>query len=726
MSGGIKRPLFICCGTFVVSMFIFSLCPFSVKAVISAAALIAAAVSLFWIKSRKRTAVLIVSLAVVAAFAESAIYNDVYLAGIKAYDGKTFDLVECRVTDENCVYPYFSSFDAKITSLDGKKVSFDARIEISSEIDAKVGHIVKLNGVTFSLPEGEEKNYLSGGIVISAEAEGAEYVSSSGGLDVLSGKLSSSLSSKVRVLLGREDGGFVSALLIGNRDGLSERTQSAFRRLGISHLLAVSGLHLSVMIGFLDYLMRRLSRREWLVYLCDVAAIIFFSVLTGMRLTVIRSAIMLILWLTARLLGSGGDSLTSLSVAASVIVIFSPSAVSDCGFLLSVTATLALILFAFPVGGRSGGKAGRFVSYVLSSVLSAAAVLWFTLPLQWWFFGSVSLWSPVTNIVFVPLASVILFLAPINLVLYGILPTAAALPLKAVTGFTVSLADVLADSAGKPIYLGHSFTPYCFFASVAVFVMIAVLTKEKKRKILISFVPQITFVLLFGVCLFADSRLSPKAEVYAANVGTNDFILAECGEKTVFIDVSDGSFSNMKRATDETLNEMKNTGIDAVMLTHYHTKQGSSVAAYLDRYRPGVLILPFPDGNDAATVISEYAVSNNVNLLYYDAKGGDTLDFYGLKITVFPSEEVKNRVHSTLGIEISGEESFTYISASSLGKTVTEGDTVVGSHTGVTPPDGWDGEGSYYAINRKTADKTGIKRCLTGKNCVVFSKTLIS
>lgn len=133
-----------------------------------------------------------------------------------------------------------------------------------------------------------------------------------------------------------------TALLTGNRDALDGQLRLAYKRLGLSHILAVSGLHLSVIVGGADFLMRKLtvSKRKKNVFL--LLLILFFAMICGFSSSVTRAAVMLGLFYLAELLGERSDSLTSLVFAVALILTVRPFSVYDAGLWLSFLATLGI------------------------------------------------------------------------------------------------------------------------------------------------------------------------------------------------------------------------------------------------------------------------------------------------------------------------------------------------------------------------------------------------
>ena len=180
--------------------------------------------------------------------------------------------------------------------------------------------------------------------------------------------------------------------------------RAALSAAGISHLLAVSGLHLSILLAVCgrlgDLLLWSRRKRTLLSLLCCFA----MMVLAGFRASVLRAALMAGLALGASLRGRRGDGLTGLGFAVTVILLLNPAAVWELGFLLSCGATLGILLLAkplarlFPAAQRS--RWGRLLWE--SASVSLAAQLG-TLPIAALTFGYLPAYSLITNLLVLPL-----------------------------------------------------------------------------------------------------------------------------------------------------------------------------------------------------------------------------------------------------------------------------------------------------------------------------------
>lgn len=194
------------------------------------------------------------------------------------------------------------------------------------------------------------------------------------------------------------------AMLLGESGAIDRDLKENFRRSGGSHLLVVSGLHLSVLVSVLSGLLFFLpgkSKIRTLILMCGVLA---FMAVTGFRYSVMRAGFMSLLFLVADALGRENSSMDSLGLSALFICLINPFSAADIGFLLSFSATLGIL--AFYPGCRLGilsrlGRAGtlRVVRFLVDQISLSLCASLFAVPISMYVFGTFSLLSVVTSVV---------------------------------------------------------------------------------------------------------------------------------------------------------------------------------------------------------------------------------------------------------------------------------------------------------------------------------------
>ncbi len=214
-----------------------------------------------------------------------------------------------------------------------------------------------------------------------------------------------------------DEGALAAALVTGEKSLLTDEAYYSFRAAGVSHLMAVSGLHLSVITGAFSLVLKalRVNKRASSAFL--IVVVVLYCALAGFSSSVVRAGIMLIVLLFGDVIKMRGDTLNSLGVAVFIICL-NPFAVSDVGSVLSVLAVLALITaskgFALVeqkinkikrLRKFNGGIIVPVIKYILNSLVLSLCVLFFTLPAMYLFFGYFSVICVFINVFIVPLGS---------------------------------------------------------------------------------------------------------------------------------------------------------------------------------------------------------------------------------------------------------------------------------------------------------------------------------
>lgn len=215
-------------------------------------------------------------------------------------------------------------------------------------------------------------------------------------------------------LLPRREAGLLRAMVLGDSGGVSEEDMSRFRQLGVSHILVVSGLHMTILAGFMQFLLCRFPIRKAVRNALTALVLVLFLALSGFQPSACRGAAMYGVLLLADSTGRRADSLNSLGLAALLVCLFAPFSGGDLGFALSVLATLGIVVLYRPVyqvlvGKRLAGLARRLWKPVAASLAVTAAALLGTFPVQLAVFGGLPLLTPLANLLLVFPSTLLLY-----------------------------------------------------------------------------------------------------------------------------------------------------------------------------------------------------------------------------------------------------------------------------------------------------------------------------
>ena len=202
--------------------------------------------------------------------------------------------------------------------------------------------------------------------------------------------------------LGQEKGTLLSSITLGRQAvNLPAKITDLFIKTGLAHILAASGFHVAILLGFVLTITRNLSPKKQ--FIIALTILIIYGTLTGLQPSVLRAILMGIGALIGLLYNRQVNSLGSLLLAATILLLWQPLWIWDLGFQLSFLATLGLII-TVPL---LKNKIDYFPNLIAEPIaISLAATLW-TMPLLMFTFNSIALYNIPINIITTPLVTLI-------------------------------------------------------------------------------------------------------------------------------------------------------------------------------------------------------------------------------------------------------------------------------------------------------------------------------
>jgi competence protein ComEC len=192
---------------------------------------------------------------------------------------------------------------------------------------------------------------------------------------------------------------FIISIIFGDKDYLHADTIEQFRKAGISHILALSGLHVGIIIIIIGSILYPLQgiglrRTRWLIIIISVWC---FAFIVGLSTSVIRACIMATIYYVTKILERKNSSVNSLFAAIFFILIISPHSLQDAGFLLSVTTVFSLLIFASKLNPIDRHKHHIYYN-IVGALLTVITALAGSIGITAYYFHSLPLSSIVPNI----------------------------------------------------------------------------------------------------------------------------------------------------------------------------------------------------------------------------------------------------------------------------------------------------------------------------------------
>lgn len=227
-----------------------------------------------------------------------------------------------------------------------------------------------------------------------------------------------------------EQSDVMRSMLLGDRTILSDETYENFATVGIAHLIAISGLHVSAIAMFLEWILKKLRCRRIVRVSTVTAILILYTVMTGSGVSTVRALIMYVISSAILLCGYQADLLNILSLSLLIQLGCNPLLIGDNSFLLSYSSVFAISFTADLIGKATKETERSFIRRALRTIFEAGVISVFveivTYPLLCRLFYRVPILSAPINMLCVPLAMLALYAGIILLPVGCILPKAAA------------------------------------------------------------------------------------------------------------------------------------------------------------------------------------------------------------------------------------------------------------------------------------------------------------
>ncbi len=600
-------------------------------------------------------------LCLVAAVAllQSSLTIDLRESRVAAFEGQSVT-VEASVTDRRSSGGNMSTFTLAVTSVNGEAADYNALLTCYYVSDLQPGYEITLTAEAVSLTEAAGDVYeeftlmgdgIFGGLVSLSEENCTVRSEAPSSLLARISQHRHELSLSWERLFGDEAAGLPSALLLGERDRLPAEVRRDFARVGVSHLLAISGLHMTLLFGLLAFFLKLcgLKPKVRAVILMLLSAAYLFYL--GFPPSATRAVVMLGMTYLSCLCFAGADPLTSLGVAGMGILLISPVSVADAGFWMSFSATFGLLtvsprLISWKAEGWR--RVLKPTSGLLAGVAAVTFSLWVTAPVM----GEMSLLSAPMTLLLTPLTALLLLLTPLS-ALTAATPIGPWLvsAVRAVSALMTEICEYCAEPSWVVVSLRHPAVP-CLAAAMILLILLALgLTLPRKSLIL---VPMAAGWLAIGLTLGLRGAVTAgELQVsYLIPSTTSEMVVMTRGQEAVICELSNGSRRSFLTAAEEAARRGA-TELSAVILTDYHSATSGALLQLCRRETVRALWMPRPTCEEDYYLMLaclEAASRTDTPVTLYDH--GQDLTLFGTAELTVERTEIKRSVRPVLLITL--------------------------------------------------------------------------
>lgn len=415
-------------------------------------------------------------------------------------------------------------------------------------------------------------------------------------------KLKENIIQKIYNILPSNEATLCIGLLLGEKSEISEEIQQNFRNSSLSHMLAISGAHISyILLGITNFLVCIRFNKRW-SNIVIIIFLIFFMILVGASPSVTRACIMCILNLTANLLFKKPDIYQNLAISSFIILLINPYSLLDIGFQLSFGGTIGIIIFSKKIFNKRNSTKNTFLSRIIDSIrqiiivsISANIII---LPIMLYHFNTLSLTFLISNIIASPILGISLILGMIFIILiFSPIAQIISYFLKPILQILIIIADVCSKLPFSKILV---VTPKIWQIAIYYLLILCLLYKPKvklyiktyfhisKYKLLYKAIIIILIFIIFSPYIFSIIP-SNKLAIHFIDVGQGDStLIITPSNKTILIDgggSETGSFNVGEKTLLPYILDKGILKINYIIFTHFDTDHCQGLFTILENIK---------------------------------------------------------------------------------------------------------------------------------------------
>ncbi len=418
----------------------------------------------------------------------------------------------------------------------------------------------------------------------------------------------------------------IKALLIGDRRAIPDYISDDFQKSGTIHILAISGLHISILLTVIIYLLTLLHIRKRLRHGIAIMLLIGFAVLAGASPSVMRAVICSVILLVAANWGEEEDRLNTLSLSALFLLLLNPYTLFDLSFILSYSSILGIYFFYPLIEKKISIIPFRYLKSGVALSFSAQII---TLPILVITFGNISTVSILGNLLMTGVVFLVIILAVLALLLSSVpwIGTVIILACRAVIFYMLWIAKLIADLPFS------KYTPRLFSGSIwlgiyALFVLALYWLWSHKHSFLRLASFCLAMILILGTAIFEIAN--KNVIISFVNVDQGDGAVITMPHRHYAI--IDGGGTSYQGVVDNAqkhflpfLDKQNIGAIDYAILSHFDSDHSLGVLHAIEQGRVKKLLLPYRHRyeSELAQKILSAAAKQNIPILYL--KNGDKL-----------------------------------------------------------------------------------------------------
>lgn len=595
------RPLFLAASGLVFSFLLCSFLPMIAVATLAATALVTGA--LLYYKHNRASIFLIMVLLGILYFTA---YEFLIYMPADRLKGKEITLtgmidstvVQTENAEYYTVYPKNVTYLSDHPKIFGKIVIYTKK----GSTDFPAGATVCCSGRVFDEDTDENERFYdrrTKGEFICLYTEKIAKTAAPGDYNIfaLTQRIRQRIDQIYKSIYTKETAAFLKGLTLGDKSDIEKDVITAFKYSGVSHVLAVSGMHLAFLTGIIWALLSAVQVNLYVRSIIQLIVIWSFAAVTQFSPSCCRAAIMLSIYHIGILKNKESDSYTALSVAVALCCLPCPYSVLNPSLMLSGSSTFGILLLSRKISSAFSLRCKRFslleklYNILKNSICMSIAATIFTMPVLIFFFQSISLSSPITNALIIIPIEIMFTLALISLVFCWITPLHPIFSfcMQQMYNYGCSVTRLIEKFPTGMMY----FTDWRFwvFFILLVVILVAIFLLSFR----FEYFPKNGVAILLVLVLYGGLLASfyiPKNEVnvYFVSAGQGNTTLITANGSAVLIDCGGSGLG--ARSLEKTLMKAGVRNIEAMYFTHLDKDHIVYAPDLVKRYQPKKIVVP--------------------------------------------------------------------------------------------------------------------------------------
>lgn len=353
----------------------------------------------------------IIFAAIVFSFTYFYCYNRIYTKPTTQLANQTVNIT-ADVVDVIAYRFDTTAVVAKISHMNNKKIEKQFKSQIFNVPYAEKGDNISLNVKFDNIQKNKYlfSNFAKSIYINASYIDGFTLNENQTNVILFFDKLQNILASNIKGAMTEQTGAVAAAMSVGEKSSLSAAVVDNYRAAGISHMLVVSGMHLSAISGLAYLIFRKTLKNKRVCAVLSIIFIFLFTLLTGITPSIVRAGTVLLFVYLSMIFLQNSDAVTSIALAGLILCLQNPYCAIDMGFLLSFSATLGILISNKLISKlwKNEYFANRkYLIYLISLVSVPLSASLATLPVLIGFGASISLVSVLINIIVVPVLPII-------------------------------------------------------------------------------------------------------------------------------------------------------------------------------------------------------------------------------------------------------------------------------------------------------------------------------